>query len=183
VSEVIWRGGSGSRRKRGRVVEERSQIGQIGGAVGGLGGGDFSILENEGSRHLEAVAGEVADAAAFHNRDEPAPPDLRAEEFDEAALAEAESAVELAARIGDAWHVGVLAEVADFLAGFQHVDEDEGRPVALRLLLQFLQAAQDLAGEGAAEMAEENEHERTFRGGLGESLAGGELVDRRGLSD
>jgi hypothetical protein len=37
--------------------------------VGGLGGGDFAVLEHEGAGHLEAIAGEVAYAAAFKNSD------------------------------------------------------------------------------------------------------------------
>ena len=106
---------------------------------------------------------------------------MRSEKLQEAAFAEAEGAVELAARVGDAGNVGIVAEVVDFLAGLEHVDEHQGRVLVLRLLLEILEAAQDLAGEGAAEVAEENQHERAFGGGIGEGFPGGKLVNSSGL--
>lgn len=56
------------------------------------------------------------------------------------------------------------------------MDEDELGVVVLCLVLEVLEAAEDLAGEGAAEVAEEDEDEGAFLGGLEEGLAGGELV-------
>ena len=109
--------------------------------MGGLGAGDFSVFKNEGTGHLQAVTSEVPYSATFENGDHPAPPDLWAEELDEAPLTEAEGAVEFTARIGDARDIRVFAKVSDFLAGFQHVDEDKGRVLLFRLLLQILKSA------------------------------------------
>lgn len=39
------------------------------------------MVEDEGAGHLEAVSGEVADAAAFEDGDHAAPPDVWAEEL------------------------------------------------------------------------------------------------------
>ena len=150
---------------------------------GRAGGDDFPVAEKERAGHLQAVAGEVAEAAALEDRDRAAPPDVRAEEFEEPALAESERPIELAARIGDAGDAAALAEILDFLAALQHVDEHQLRTVGVGLLLDPLQPAQDLAGERAAEVAEENQHEQPGLRGFCQSHAVGERVGFRRLRD
>jgi hypothetical protein len=124
-----------------------------------LGGEDLVVFEEECAGHLEAVSGEVADAAAAEDGDGAAPPDAGAEEFPEAAFAEAEGAVELAAGVCDACDAGFFAEVGGFLSVLEHVDEDEACAVGFGFGAEVFEAAEDLAGEGAAEVAEEDEGE------------------------
>ncbi len=57
------------------VVEKGGEIREVGGALGGLGMDDFSLVENEDSGHLEAVASEVAYTAALEYGDRATPPD------------------------------------------------------------------------------------------------------------
>lgn len=146
-----------------RVFEESGQIGEEGLGARFLGGDDFAMAEEEGAWHLKAIAGEVAHAAAAKEGDEGGEPDGGAEEFEETALAEAEGAVELAEWVGHAIDAGALADVGGFAALLEHVDEDEAGAVLVGLLFQVFEVANDLAGEGAAEVAEEDD---------GEGLAG-----------
>lgn len=49
-------------------------------------------------------------------------------------------------------------QVADFLSAFEHVDDDKIRVMSRGRRLKVFQAAQDLAGEGAAEVPQEHQH-------------------------
>ncbi len=146
----------------GRPLEEGSEIRQIGGGVGWLGGDDCPAMVKEGAGHLQAIPREVANAAAFEYGNDAPPPDMRPEELEKTAFAKTEGAVEFTAWIGDAHDVGFLAEVGGFLPGLEHVDKDEAGVVAFCLFFEVLETAQNLPCEGASEVAQENENEHLF---------------------
>ena len=101
-----------------------------------MSGDDFSVVEEECARHLEAISGEASDAAAFEDRDCAKPPNPWAEEFEDAALAESETAVEFTAGVGDPGHFIVLVQIAGFLAVSEHVHEHEFGAVIFGLLVE-----------------------------------------------
>ncbi len=51
----------------------------------------------------------------------------------------------------------MACEITDLAAVFEHVDKHQFRAVGLGRFLHILQMPQDLAGEGAAEVAQENQ--------------------------
>jgi Ca2+/Na+ antiporter len=168
----------GGRRK---LREKRGNVGQIGCGPGAPRGDDFAVLKKKGTGHLQAVSGEVADSAALEDRDGTEPPDTRAEEFKEPAASQTEGAVEFAARIRDPGDIAMAAEVAGFPADLEHVDEHEFRAMSACRALEFFQASQDLAGEGAAEVTKKDEDKQPGVGGRSQAFPGGELEYRRGV--
>lgn len=86
----------------GKILENTVDVGEFGRIPGRSGGNDFAVAEEEGARHLAAVAGEVADTTAAENAEEAPHPDNRAEEFPKAASTEAEGTVEFTIGVRDA---------------------------------------------------------------------------------
>ncbi len=125
-----------------------------------LGGEDLAVVEEEGAGHLSAVASEVADTAAFDEGEEGEPADARAEQFAEATLGEAEGVVEFAVGVGDAVDGAVAWEIGEFCTTGHHMNEDDFGVVGLGVVVNFFEAAEELAGKGTAKVAEENEHEQ-----------------------
>jgi len=118
------------------------------------------VAESEGSGHLQAVPGEMADSAAFEDRDQSEPPDAWAEECEKATPSQTKGSVKLAVGIGNSRNVIVAGEVADFRAALEHVDEHNTGTAGAGLGLDLFQASEDLAGEGAAEMPQKHHHEK-----------------------
>jgi cation:H+ antiporter len=75
----------------------------------------------------------------------------------------------------------MAAEVAGFPADLEHVDEHEFRAMSACRALEFFQASQDLAGEGAAEVTKKDEDKQPGVGGRSQAFPGGELEYRRGV--
>ena len=129
-------------------------------------------MEEECTGHLATIAREVAYAATFEDGEHAHEPDAGAEEFHESAFAESECAVELALGVGYARDIAMGCEVFEFLAAAEHVDEDESGIVRCGGVFDFFEAAEDLAGEGAAEVSQENEGDDLVLGGVPEGFAG-----------
>lgn len=167
----------------GHCLEKFGKVGQIRCRMGTLGGDDFTIAKQEGARHLQGVAGEVADSTTFENRQKAKPPYARTEQLKWSAFSQSEGAVKIAARVSDAGDIAVAAEVADFPATFEHVDEHKSCVMALCEILKFLQFAEYLAGECATEMPKKNQHQQAGCGGVRESLVSRQTESGRCLSE
>ena len=98
----------------------------------------------------------VAILGGHEYRDRTEPPYAGSEKFEQPAIAEAETSIEFAIRIGDPGDFVVPAKVAGFAAGLEHVDEYQLGTVSPRGFMEVFESAEDLAGEGAAEMSEEH---------------------------
>lgn len=155
-------------------MEKGGQIGQIGCRFGPLGGDDFAVIKEKCAGHLSAVASQMPHSTALEKRNERQPQDLGAGEFGKPALAETKSTIESAMRIGDPRDIAVIGEILDFVAGFQHVDENQFRIAGAGSLVGFLKAFQDLPGERAAEVAEENQNQFAVLRRFGQSRTSGE---------
>lgn len=167
----------------GHGFKELRKVRQIRGRMGALFRNDFTIAKQEGPWHLQGVAGEVADSTAFENRHKRKPPYARTEQLEGASFSQSKSAVKIAAGIGDAGDIAMAAEVADFPAAFEHVDEHESRVMALCEILKFLQLAENLAGECAAEMPQKHQHQQVGCRGLRKSLASRQAEVGRRLTE
>lgn len=66
-------------------------------------------------------------------------------------------------------------QIADFLTAFEHVDNDKICVMSSGIGLEVFQAAQDLAGEGAAEVPQKYQHQQPGLGGLCQGLPRGEV--------
>lgn len=147
-----------------RLLEEAWQIRQIGGRSGSLGGGDFSVMEYESTGHLQAIACQASDSTALHDGPHAQPPDSGAEKLEQATLAETEGPIQFTPGVGDRGNI-VSAEIPGFLALLEHVDQDQSGPLGIRIPFEVLKPAQQLPGEGAAEMAQEHQYQGLLLGG------------------
>ena len=84
-----------------------------------------ALVEEEDAGHLAAVTGEVADPAALDDREQAMPPDARTQQFADAALGQAEGAVEVAVRVGDAGDLAAVGKVGEFRTAGHHVNQHE----------------------------------------------------------
>lgn len=155
-------------------VEKRGEVRKVGGGFGTLGCDDFATIKQEGSWHLASVTREVTHPAAFEKGNQSQPKYFRARQFEQPALAEAKRTIELAVRIRDAGDLAVCGEVLNFVACFQHVNEHQFRIPRAGPLVGILQSPENLAGEGATEVAEENQHQLLVCRCLRESRPAGE---------
>lgn len=128
------------------------------------GADEAGVVDEKCARHLEAVALEGTDeVAAEHAGDEAAEPKAWAKELRERAALKFQSRVETLLGIGDAGDVGevVLGKEGGGAGVVIHVDEADGRG-AFDLCASRLKIRKRFAAEGAAQVPEENDQNRTL---------------------